>query len=102
MANGIDYENWGVGGGQGLDNVSEGSDIVYSLSSSNASVVVVNSVGQSVKDYLPLGCWFCISSGDSLHLWLLGAVFYLTLLETAPLKTAEVQTEYLDYFSRNI
>ena len=31
-----------------------------------------------------------------------GRSFYLTLLETAPLKTVEVQTEYLDYFSRNI
>ena len=30
------------------------------------------------------------------------AVFYLTLLETAPLKTVEVQTEYLDYCTRNI
>ena len=25
-----------------------------------------------------------------------------TLLDTAPLKTVEVQTEYLDYFMRNI
>ena len=32
----------------------------------------------------------------------MGAVVYLILLETAPLKTVEVQTEYLDYFSRNI
>ena len=32
----------------------------------------------------------------------MGAVFYLTLLETAPLKTVEVQTEYLDYFTRDI
>ena len=31
-----------------------------------------------------------------------GAVVYLTLLETAPLKTVEVQTEYLDYFKINI
>ena len=29
-------------------------------------------------------------------------VVYLTLLETASLKTVEVQTEYLDYFTRNI
>ena len=29
-------------------------------------------------------------------------VVYLTLLETAPLKKVEVQTEYLDYFMRNI
>ena len=28
-------------------------------------------------------------------------VVYLTLLETAPLKTVEVQTEYPDYFTRN-
>ena len=33
---------------------------------------------------------------------MLGEVFYLTLLETAPLKTVEVQTEYLDYFTRGI
>ena len=33
-------------------------------------------------------------------LW--GGVVYLTLLETALLKTVEVQTEYLDYFTRNI
>ena len=26
-----------------------------------------------------LGCWLSISSGDSLHLWLLSALFYLTL-----------------------
>ena len=32
----------------------------------------------------------------------MGAVVSLTLLETAPLKTVEVQTEYLDYFTRNI
>ena len=32
----------------------------------------------------------------------MGAVFYLTLLETAPLKKVEVQTEYLDYCTRNI
>ena len=30
--------------------------VIYLLSSSNASVVVVNYVGQSVKDYLPLDC----------------------------------------------
>ena len=33
---------------------------------------------------------------------MLGAVFYLTLLETAPLKAVEVKTEYLDYCTRNI
>ena len=32
----------------------------------------------------------------------MGAVFYLTLLEMATLKTVEVQTEYLDYFTRDI
>ena len=32
----------------------------------------------------------------------MGAVVYLTLLETAPLKTVEVQTEYLDYCTRDI
>ena len=32
----------------------------------------------------------------------MGAVVYLTLLETAPLKTVEMQTEYLDYFMGNI
>ena len=32
----------------------------------------------------------------------MGTVVYLTLLETAPLKTVEVKTEYLDYFTRNI
>ena len=32
----------------------------------------------------------------------MGAVVYLTLLDTAPLKTVEVQTEYLDYFIRDI
>ena len=29
-------------------------------------------------------------------------VVYLTLLDMAPLKTLEVQIEYLDYFTRNI
>ena len=37
-----------------------------------------------------------------MHLLLLGAVVYLTLLETALLKTVEVQNEYLDYFLSNI
>ena len=32
----------------------------------------------------------------------MGAVVYLTLLEKVPLKTVEVKTEYLDYFTRNI
>ena len=32
----------------------------------------------------------------------MGAVVYLTLLETAPLKTVELQTEYLDYSTMNI
>ena len=32
----------------------------------------------------------------------MGAFVYLTLLETAPLKTVEVQNEYLDYFTRDI
>ena len=32
----------------------------------------------------------------------MGVVVYLTLLETALLKTVEVKTEYLDYFMRNI
>ena len=32
---------------------------------------------------------------------MLGAVVYLTLLDMAPLKTAEVQTEYLDYLTKN-
>ena len=76
--------------------------IVYSLTSSKASVIVVNSVGQAVKDYLPLGSWLHIYSCDIFHLWLLGVVFRLTLLDTEPLKTVEVKTEYLDYFSRNV
>ena len=33
---------------------------------------------------------------------MLGAVVYLTLLETAQLKTVEMKTEYLDYFTKNI
>ena len=32
----------------------------------------------------------------------MGALVYLTLLGTTLLKTFEVQTEYLDYFTRNI
>ena len=32
---------------------------------------------------------------------MLGAIVYVTLLETAPLKTVEVQTEYIDYCTRN-
>ena len=76
--------------------------ILYSLSSVNASAGVVEYVVQAVKDYPPLGSWLRISSGDGLYLWLLGAVVCLTLLETAPLKTVEVQTEYLDFFTRNI
>ena len=32
----------------------------------------------------------------------MGALVYLTLLDMTTLKTAEVQTEYLDYFTRNI
>ena len=31
---------------------------------------------------------------------MLVTILYLTLLETAPLKTVEVPTEYLDYFMR--
>ena len=33
---------------------------------------------------------------------MLGAVVYITLLDTALLKTVEVQTEYLDYCASNI
>ena len=33
---------------------------------------------------------------------MLGVVVYLTLLEMAPLKTVEVQTEYLYYFTRDV
>ena len=33
---------------------------------------------------------------------MLGALVYLNLLGIPPLKTVEVQTEYLDYFMRNI
>ena len=54
---------------------------------------------QSVIDYLPLGCWLFISSGDGLHLWLLGALVYLTLLGKTLLKIVEVQTEYQYYFT---
>ena len=57
---------------------------------------------QAVKYYLPLGFLLRISSGEVLHLSFLGAVVYLTLLETALLKTVEVQAEYLDYFTSNI
>ena len=32
-----------------------------------------------MKYYLPLGCWLRIFSGDGLHLWMLGALVYLTL-----------------------
>ena len=53
--------------------------VVYSLSSSKASVVVVDSTGQSLKEYLLLGCWLRIFSGDGFHLWLLGALVYITL-----------------------
>ena len=52
---------------------------IYSSFYADASIVVVDSAGQSVQDYLPLGCWFLISSGGGLHLWLLGALVYLTL-----------------------
>ena len=76
--------------------------IIYSLSLANASVVVVDPVVQEVKYYLPLCCFFCISYCDGFHLWLLGVVSYLTLLETSQLKTVEVKTEYLGYFTRNI
>ena len=31
------------------------------------------------KNYYPLGCWLLILSGDGLHLWILGALVYLTL-----------------------
>ena len=31
-----------------------------------------------------------------------GAVVYLTLFETAPLKTVKAQTKDLDYFTRNM
>ena len=55
-----------------------------------------------MKEYLRLGFWLCISPGDGLNLWLLGSVVYLTLLDTATLKKIEVQTEYLDYFTKNI
>ena len=57
---------------------------------------------QLVNDYSTLVCWLRISSGDGLHLWMLGALLYLTLLDTAQLKSVEVQTEYLDYFTRYI
>ena len=33
---------------------------------------------------------------------MLGAVVYLTLLETTQLKKVEMQNEYLDYFTRKI
>ena len=57
---------------------------------------------QAVKHYLTLGCWLSIYYCDGLYLWLLGAVVYLTFLEAVPLKTVEVQNEYLDYFTRTI
>ena len=31
----------------------------------------------------------------------MGAVVYIALLETEPLKIVDVETEYLDYFTRN-
>ena len=37
-----------------------------------------------------------------MQLWLLGGVVHLALLEMALLKIVEVQTEYLDYFTRDI
>ena len=33
---------------------------------------------------------------------MLGALFYLNVLDKTPLKTVEVKTKYLDYFTRNI
>ena len=83
-------------------NLQSLGNIVYSLSFVNASVVVVDSVGHLLKYYLPLGCWLHISYGGGLHMWLLVALVYLTLLEMTPLKTVEVRTEYLDYFTSNI
>ena len=55
-----------------------------------------------MKDYLYLGCLIRFYPSDGLHQWLLVAVIYLTLLETAPMKIVQVQTEYLDYYTRNI
>ena len=55
-----------------------------------------------MKDYFNLGCDLRFSPGDGLHLWLLSEIVYLTWLDTATLKTVEIQTEYLDYFPRNI
>ena len=65
--------------------------IVYSLSFANASIVVIDLAGQSVKDYLILGCCLCIFFCDVFHLWLLGMLLYLTVLGTTSLKTVEVQ-----------
>ena len=48
--------------------------IVYVLSSADPSVVVVDSMSQSVKDYSPIGCWISFFSGDGLNLYLLGAL----------------------------
>ena len=36
-------------------------------------------LGTQWKTNYLLGCWLCISSGDSLHLWLLVALVYITL-----------------------
>ena len=52
------------------------------------------------KRILTFGLLTLYFSGDGLHLWLLGALVYLTLLGTTLLKTVEVQTEYLDYYTR--
>ena len=37
-----------------------------------------------------------------MHLFLLVSVVYLNLLDTAALKTVDIQTDYLDYGTRNI
>ena len=55
-----------------------------------------------MKDYLPLGCWICILSGDGLHLWLLGALLYLTFFGINTIENSWVVNLIPRDFTRNI
>ena len=48
------------------------------------------------------GCWLCISSGDGLHLWLLGALVYLTLFGIDTVEISWCVNWITRHFTRNI
>ena len=73
------------------------------MTARNASACEVTSkLATNWNNSYLLSCWLCISSGNGLHLWLLGALVYLTLFGINTVENSWDVKWIHRYLTRNI